>query len=113
VSSKRIIGKRIIGLAMRSIKEDIAIRRGKSSHELLLFVGSFTPVPRQIYRVGVPLECHWNEILNSDAPLYGGSGQSNMGGLSAAPVHGRPYSLTLPPLGVVVLKPEPPDAWSN
>jgi 1,4-alpha-glucan branching enzyme len=93
------------------------IRRGKSSRELLLFVCNFTPVPRQNYRVGVPLECHWNEILNSDAPLYGGSGQGNMGGLSAAPlpVHGRPYSLnmTLPPLGVVVFKPEPPDASSN
>jgi 1,4-alpha-glucan branching enzyme len=93
------------------------IRRGKSSRELLLFVCNFTPVPRQNYRVGVPLECHWNEILNSDAPLYGGSGQGNLGGLSAAPlpVHGRPYSLnmTLPPLGVVVFKPEPPDASSN
>jgi 1,4-alpha-glucan branching enzyme len=98
---------------MRSIKEDIAIRRGKSSREPLLFVCSFTPVPRQIYRVGVPLECHWNEILNSDAPLYDGSGQGNMGGLYAAPVRGRPYSLTLPPLGVVVFKREPPDAWSN
>jgi 1,4-alpha-glucan branching enzyme len=50
------------------------------------------------------------EVLNSDAPLYGGSGQGNEGGLNAAPlpIHGRPFSLnaTLPPLGVVVFQPE-------
>jgi 1,4-alpha-glucan branching enzyme len=48
---------------------------------------------------------HWAEILNSDAPLYGGSGQGNFGGVDAAPVphHGRPYTLTItvPPLGMV------------
>ena len=37
---------------------------------------------RQNYRVGVPLEGYWKEILNSDAPLYGGTGQGNFGGLS-------------------------------
>jgi 1,4-alpha-glucan branching enzyme len=46
--------------------------------------------------------------LNSDAPLYGGSGQGNFGGLSAVPlpIHGRPFSLnmTLPPLGTVVFR---------
>jgi 1,4-alpha-glucan branching enzyme len=49
-------------------------------------------------------------VLNSDAALYGGSGQGNAGGADAIPepVHGRPYSLnvTLPPLGVVVFKPQ-------
>jgi len=77
---------------------------------MLLFVCNFTPVPRHNYRVGVPLECNWKEMLNSDAPLYGGSGQGNMGGLMAAPlpIQGRPYSLnlTLPPLAVLVLRPE-------
>ena len=35
----------------------------------------------------------WQEILNSDAPLYGGSGQGNLGGVEAAPIswHGRAH----------------------
>lgn len=69
---------------------------------------SFTPVTRYNYRVGVNGGGRWEEILNSDAPLYGGSGQGNLGGADTAPVgwHGRPYllNLTLPPLGMVVLK---------
>jgi 1,4-alpha-glucan branching enzyme len=85
------------------------IRRGKSD-ELVLCVCNFTPVPRQNYRVGVPLECFWKEVVNSDAPLYGGSGQGNIGGLTAVPlpIHGRPFSLnmTLPPLGFLAFKPE-------
>jgi 1,4-alpha-glucan branching enzyme len=83
-------------------------RKGKSPDDTLVFVFNFTPVPRQNYRVGVPRGGRWEEILNSDAPMYGGSGQGNMGGAEAAPVgwHGRSYllNLTLPPLGMIVLK---------
>jgi len=88
------------------------LRRGQNPGGQLLFVCNFTPVVRQNYRVGVPLEGYWKEILNSDAPLYGGSGQGNFGGLSTVPlpIHGRPFSLnmTLPPLGIVVFRPESP-----
>jgi 1,4-alpha-glucan branching enzyme len=88
------------------------LRRGQNPNDQLLFVCNFTPVVRQNYRVGVPLEGYWKEILNSDAPLYGGSGQGNFGGLSTVPlpIHGRPFSLnmTLPPLGIVVFRPESP-----
>jgi 1,4-alpha-glucan branching enzyme len=70
---------------------------------------NFTPVPRHGYRVGIPSGGWWAEALNSDAALYGGSGQGNLGGLEAAPIgwHGQPYSiaLTLPPLGAVYFKP--------
>jgi len=86
------------------------LRRGRSPNEQLLFVCNFTPVVRQNYRMGVTVDGRWKEILNSDAALYGGSGQGNFGGLSAMPlpVHGRPFSLnmTLPPLGIVVFRPE-------
>jgi 1,4-alpha-glucan branching enzyme len=86
------------------------IRHGQDRENMLLFVCNFTPVPRANYRVGAPLEGRWKEILNSDAPLYGGSGQGNEGGLETAPlpIHGRPYSLsmTLPPLGLLVFQPE-------
>ncbi len=84
------------------------LRKGRDPDEILLVVGNFTPVPRYNYRLGVPRAGHWREILNSDAPFYGGSGQGNLGGVDAVPLpmHGRPYSLTLtlPPLAVVVFK---------
>jgi 1,4-alpha-glucan branching enzyme len=84
------------------------LRKGRSPGEVLLVVCNFTPVPRHNYRVGVPLGGRWDEVLNSDAPLYGGSGQGNLGGVTAAPVswHGRPYllNLTAPPLAMLVFK---------
>jgi 1,4-alpha-glucan branching enzyme len=86
------------------------LRRGRNPEDQVLFVCNFTPVVRQNYRVGVPREGFWKEVLNSDAPLYGGGGQGNFGGLEAValPIHGQPYSLnmTLPPLGIVVYQPE-------
>jgi 1,4-alpha-glucan branching enzyme len=84
------------------------LRRSRNREDQLLFVCNFTPVVRHNYRVGAPSEGFWKEILNSDAPLYGGSGQGNFGGLSTVPlpIHGRPFSLnmTLPPLGIVVFR---------
>jgi 1,4-alpha-glucan branching enzyme len=86
------------------------LRRGHTADDQILFVCNFTPVVRENYRVGVPVEGSWKEILNSDAPLYGGSGQGNLGGLSAIPlpIHGRPFTLNmrLPPFGVVAFRPE-------
>jgi 1,4-alpha-glucan branching enzyme len=86
------------------------LRRGRNTSEQLLFVCNFTPVVRSNYRMGVPVDGLWKETLNSDATMYSGSGQGNFGGLSAMPLplHGRPFSvnMTLPPLGVVVLRPE-------
>ncbi|MFQ7900937.1 1,4-alpha-glucan branching protein GlgB [Stutzerimonas degradans] len=75
----------------------------------LLVIGNFTPVVREGYRVGVPQEGRWQEIFNSDAQCYGGSNVGNGGGILAegTPAHGEQYSLqlTLPPLGVVILRP--------
>ena len=88
----------------------VFLRQDRDRNDQLLFACNFTPVVRENYRVGVPREGHWQEILNSDAALYGGSGQGNFGGLTAVPlpIHGRSYSLnvTLPPLGMVVFRPE-------
>jgi 1,4-alpha-glucan branching enzyme len=86
------------------------LRKGKSPGEPLLAVFSFTPVPLDNYRVGVPSAGFWREILNSDAEEYGGSGRGNLGGVEseAIPTHGRPHSLslTLPPLGMIFLQRE-------
>jgi len=88
------------------------MRRSKSKPDEILVVAlSFTPLPRHNYQIGLPRGGRWREVLNSDAPMYGGSGQGNMGGVDAMPVplHGRKYSapLTLPPLGAVFLLSEP------
>ena len=76
----------------------------------VLAICNFTPVVRTNYAVGVPAGGHWRELLNSDAAQYGGSGAGNFGGVRAAPVpaHGRFHSLalTLPPLAILILKPE-------
>lgn len=86
------------------------IRKGKTTNEVILVVANFTPLPRYDYRLGVPRSGFWREILNSDAEIYGGSGQGNLGGLDTTPIlsHGRPHSLslTLPPLGIIFLKGE-------
>ncbi len=61
------------------------------------------------YKVGVPSGGLWQEILNSDEELYGGSGKRNPAPLEASmtPLHNRPFALTLvvPPLSVIILKP--------
>ncbi len=84
------------------------MRHGRCREDSVLVVCNFTPVTRQNYRVGVPNSGYWREILNSDATLYGGSGNGNLGGTGTAPVaaqgHYHSLSLTLPPLGVVYLK---------
>jgi 1,4-alpha-glucan branching enzyme len=83
--------------------------RKKDDDEFLVMAVNFTPVPRQNYRIGVPKAGAYQEILNSDAHHYGGSGISNMNPLVADEQSwmNRPYSLavTLPPLGGIVLKP--------
>jgi len=84
------------------------MRKGASSDELLFVICNFTPVPRPNYRVGIPRGGFWQEVLNSDATLYGGSGWGNLGGVDAVPVplHGRSHSLTLslPPLSALFFK---------
>jgi 1,4-alpha-glucan branching enzyme len=87
------------------------LRKGKPGAATLLIACNFTPVPRSGYRVGVPVEGFWRELLNSDAEVYGGSGQGNSGGVRALPnrSHGHAFSLdlTLPPLATIMLRSEP------
>jgi 1,4-alpha-glucan branching enzyme len=82
------------------------LRFGKEKDSAVMVACNFTPVPRYEYRIGIPWGGRWEEILNSDGRVYGGSGLGNFGGVEAeeVPHHGRPYSLriTLPPLAVVM-----------
>lgn len=84
------------------------LRKGDPSDADVLVACNFTPVPRTNYRAGVTPAKSWEEILNSDAVHYGGSGWGNLGSLEPSPIpsHGLPASvnLTLPPLAIVFLK---------
>jgi 1,4-alpha-glucan branching enzyme len=75
----------------------------------LIAVVNFTPVPRRGYRVGVPRNAAYQELLNSDAEVYGGSNVGNSGTVHAEAIasHGHAFSLSLsvPPLGFLILKP--------
>jgi len=87
----------------------VAFLRKAAHGEMMLVVINATPVVRYNYRLGVPVGGFWDECLNSDAAIYGGSGQGNLSGVEAAPfgAHGRSHSLalTLPPLAAIFLRP--------
>ena len=84
------------------------IRRAEDSSDFILFCCNFTPVPRQGYEFGVPEEGFYEEILNTDSEIFGGSNIGNGGLVSSRPIpkHDRPYSIavTLPPLAVVAFR---------
>ena len=65
-------------------------------------------MPRRDYRLGVPGAGDYEELLNSDAEVYGGSNIGNQGRVSAErkPSHGYEWSInvTVPPLGFLLLK---------
>jgi 1,4-alpha-glucan branching enzyme len=74
----------------------------------LVVILNFTPVVRRDYRIGVPAGGMYRELLNSDSRFYGGSDVGNFLGLHS---EARPWmgfedslSLTLPPLGALVLQ---------
>ena len=85
------------------------VRYAKNRNDFVVVALNFTPVPRDNYRIGVPKAGYYNEILNSDADIYGGGNIGNMGGRYSEPIttHGHPQSISLriPPLGMVILKP--------
>ncbi|MCX8012088.1 MAG: alpha amylase C-terminal domain-containing protein, partial [Desulfobacterota bacterium] len=84
------------------------LRQTRYSQDLIMVIANFTPVPRLGYQVGVPRGGLWEEVLNSDAIEYGGSGQGNWGRVEAVANswHGQSYSLnlTLPPLGILFFR---------
>jgi 1,4-alpha-glucan branching enzyme len=85
------------------------IRRARHGDDFVVAVMNFTPVPRDGYRIGVPVAGSYFELVNSDGELYGGSNVGNGGTMFTEPFasHGHDQSLrlTLPPLGFLLLKP--------
>ena len=84
------------------------VRRDRAGDPVVVVL-NFSPQPWHDYRIPLPEGGDWLEVLNSDAPVYGGSGLGNLGRVHAEelPLHGRGHSvrLTVPPLGAVVLVP--------
>jgi 1,4-alpha-glucan branching enzyme len=84
------------------------MRKSENKEDALIVACNFTPEARQIYRIGVPFRGTYSEVFNSDELKYGGSGVLNQGLLYTTPVkyHNKDYSvsITLPPLGISVLK---------
>ncbi|MFN8429208.1 MAG: 1,4-alpha-glucan branching protein GlgB [Spirosomataceae bacterium] len=80
-------------------------RKGLDDEVLILL--NLTPVPRQNYRVGVPKDKQYSEILNTDHADFWGSGISNADiKTEKIATHGfeQSIAITLPPLGAVILK---------
>ena len=88
----------------------ISFERIDANGGRVVVVCNFTPVPRYSYRVGVSEDGTYQELLNSDATVYGGSNVGNNGRVFSEeiPQHGRKnsLSLTLPPLSTLFLKKE-------
>ncbi|MBV9524937.1 MAG: 1,4-alpha-glucan branching protein GlgB [Candidatus Dormibacteraeota bacterium] len=85
------------------------VRFDAHGHPGLACVANLSPVVHHEFRMGLPLAGRWDEVLNTDADAYGGSGQGNLGGVETEPVRWQAYPdsvrMTLPPLAVVWLAP--------
>ncbi len=86
------------------------LRKSADGKSIIAAVCNFTPMTWHNYHIGVPQSGFWKEVLNSDAAIYGGSSQGNMGGQQTKPIafHGRAQSIeiTIPPLGIIFFKRE-------
>jgi len=84
------------------------IRRSRTGETVVAML-NFTPVPRDGYRIGVPVAGAYTELINSDAEFYAGGNLGNAGMVHSEPIpsHGHAQSLRLhlPPLGFLLLKP--------
>jgi 1,4-alpha-glucan branching enzyme len=86
------------------------VRQTREGTSRVAVILNLTPVLRSNYRIGLPAAGAWKEVFNSDCEFYAGSNQGNMGQVIATehPMHNHQHSapVTLPPMGVVVFKPE-------
>ena len=81
--------------------------RRKGLNEEVLVLLNLTPLPKNNYRIGVPKNKEYVEILNSDDRKYWGSGLTNEK-IKTEPIkaHGFDQSIVIniPPLGAIILK---------
>ncbi len=84
------------------------IRQSNIPEEAIICCLNFTPVVRRNYRIGIPSDHDYVEILNTDNHCYGGS---DVGNKSIIPTQSQTWngfehsiSITIPPLAGVFLK---------
>ena len=87
----------------------VSFIRKDQNGQFVVVICNFTPMGHDHYRVGVPEHGFYQEILNSDATIYGGSGMGNLGGKwsdQSYYSHSQPHSLEvcIPPLSTLVFK---------
>ena len=84
------------------------VRRGDSPKDQLLFVCNFTPMWKENYRIPVPCEGDYQEILNSDAAMFGGYDAVNPNPIKAMEekcgYKDFCISVKVPPLSTMVFK---------
>ncbi|MFV0632502.1 1,4-alpha-glucan branching protein GlgB [Demequina sp.] len=83
--------------------------RWDSQGEPVAVAINFAGVPHEGYRLALPTEGAWDEVLNTDSETYGGSGVGNLGQVVATKRAAGSWDFSaqvrLPPLGVVVFRP--------
>ncbi len=84
------------------------VRRGPEGDGLdgaVVCVANFAALPHEGYRLGLPATGRWDEVVNTDAEAYTGSGVGNLGSIEAAAGEwsGQPASATIvvPPLATM------------
>ncbi|MDN7120679.1 1,4-alpha-glucan branching protein GlgB [Nocardioides sp. ChNu-153] len=80
------------------------VRRAPGAPDVVCVV-NFAATPHEGYRLGLPAAGRWDEVLNTDAEAYTGSGVGNLGSIEAVegehlgqPAHA---DIVVPPLGAV------------
>lgn len=85
-------------------------RHAPGSHPVVV-ISNMTPIPRENYRVPMPLAGNWVERLNTDAGWYGGTNKGNQGQIKArqsdVPGLGPYADLYLPPMSTLYFKYDP------
>ena len=83
-------------------------RQNENNSNQMIFVVNLTPVPRENYRIGLPAAGRWEEVLNTDAEIYGGSNIGNPAGVTSEPEpwhnQGQSALFTLAPLGAALFE---------
>ncbi len=81
------------------------IRRSPSTGREVVCVGNFSPVLREVHRLGLPRPGEYQLLINTDDKVYGGSDVAIEKSISSEvlPLHGQNYSalITLPPLATL------------
>lgn len=84
------------------------VRYAEDKNDFVVVILNMTPVPYTNFRIGVPSKGSYNEVINSDKALYGGSNLYNGTTMQTDDIaaHGFNQSLNIviSPLSIIILK---------